>query len=274
MPRSPADRYPVAAARLQDAEQGLVAARAGSTATGGSATIPRFGRAARPALRGRRPRHRPGARRSRSRTSARPAPPRTIATRCSSALPSDLVVGVWVGNDDNTPLAGVTGGGLPARIWHDFMTRRSARPGAAFGAAARGAGRAREINGSVTVPIEGTGYESARGDGMASSRPSPTPTSPTRRCPTTHRPSACRRSRCRRRKRSPPTRRGISFSCHASEGWHPSRLVFSTAAWDSAFAGVTGQAAAAGALPVGVSDCAAGAAARAAWRRSQTFLAT
>jgi penicillin-binding protein 1A len=32
-----------------------------------------------------------------------------------------LVVGVWVGNDDNTPLEGVTGGGLPARIWKDFM---------------------------------------------------------------------------------------------------------------------------------------------------------
>ncbi|WP_082348066.1 transglycosylase domain-containing protein [Croceibacterium atlanticum] len=33
----------------------------------------------------------------------------------------DLVVGVWVGNDDNSPLAGVHGGGLPARIWRDFM---------------------------------------------------------------------------------------------------------------------------------------------------------
>jgi len=33
----------------------------------------------------------------------------------------DLVVGVWVGNDDNSPLNGVTGGGLPARIWKDFM---------------------------------------------------------------------------------------------------------------------------------------------------------
>jgi penicillin-binding protein 1A len=33
----------------------------------------------------------------------------------------DLVVGVWVGNDDNTPLNGVTGGSLPARIWSDFM---------------------------------------------------------------------------------------------------------------------------------------------------------
>lgn len=33
----------------------------------------------------------------------------------------DLVVGVWVGNDDNLPLTGVTGGGLPARIWNTFM---------------------------------------------------------------------------------------------------------------------------------------------------------
>jgi penicillin-binding protein 1A len=33
----------------------------------------------------------------------------------------DLVVGVWVGNDDNSPLKGITGGGLPARIWKDFM---------------------------------------------------------------------------------------------------------------------------------------------------------
>ncbi len=33
----------------------------------------------------------------------------------------DLIVGVWVGKDDNTPLKGVTGGGLPAHIWKDFM---------------------------------------------------------------------------------------------------------------------------------------------------------
>ena len=34
-----------------------------------------------------------------------------------------LVVGVWVGNDDNSPLGRVNGGGLPARIWADFMAR-------------------------------------------------------------------------------------------------------------------------------------------------------
>ncbi len=33
----------------------------------------------------------------------------------------DLVVGVWVGNDDNAPMKKVTGGSLPARIWADFM---------------------------------------------------------------------------------------------------------------------------------------------------------
>lgn len=42
----------------------------------------------------------------------------------------DLVVGVWIGNDDNTPLQGVNGGGLPARIWRDFMAQsiRNAAP--------------------------------------------------------------------------------------------------------------------------------------------------
>ena len=35
----------------------------------------------------------------------------------------DLVVGVWVGNDDNRPMPRVAGGGLPARIWRGFMIR-------------------------------------------------------------------------------------------------------------------------------------------------------
>ncbi|WP_245942235.1 transglycosylase domain-containing protein [Sphingomonas gilva] len=34
----------------------------------------------------------------------------------------DLVVGVWVGNDDNSPNPGLAGGTVPARIWRDFMT--------------------------------------------------------------------------------------------------------------------------------------------------------
>ena len=41
----------------------------------------------------------------------------------------DLVVGVWIGNDDNSPLRGASGGGVPARIWREFMV--NAIPGAA-----------------------------------------------------------------------------------------------------------------------------------------------
>lgn len=36
---------------------------------------------------------------------------------------ADYVAGVWMGYDDNTPLSGVTGGGLPAEIWHEVMVR-------------------------------------------------------------------------------------------------------------------------------------------------------
>ena len=34
----------------------------------------------------------------------------------------DLVVGVWVGNDDNASMNGVVGGGLPAKIWKEFVS--------------------------------------------------------------------------------------------------------------------------------------------------------
>ena len=33
-----------------------------------------------------------------------------------------LIVGVWVGNDDRTPMQGVTGGSLPSVIWRRFVT--------------------------------------------------------------------------------------------------------------------------------------------------------
>lgn len=36
---------------------------------------------------------------------------------------ADYVAGVWIGNDDNSPLEGVTGGGLPAEIWREVMVR-------------------------------------------------------------------------------------------------------------------------------------------------------
>jgi penicillin-binding protein 1A len=38
----------------------------------------------------------------------------------------EIVVGVWVGNDDNSPTKNVTGGDLPARIWRDFASQATA----------------------------------------------------------------------------------------------------------------------------------------------------
>jgi penicillin-binding protein 1A len=58
----------------------------------------------------------------------------------------DLVVGVWIGNDDNSPLGQVAGGGLPARIWRDFT------------AAAVGASPAQAtVPPPVEEPVEATG---------------------------------------------------------------------------------------------------------------------
>jgi penicillin-binding protein 1A len=36
---------------------------------------------------------------------------------------ADYVAAVWVGNDDSSPMKGVTGGTLPATIWHAVMTQ-------------------------------------------------------------------------------------------------------------------------------------------------------
>jgi penicillin-binding protein 1A len=71
---------------------------------------------------------------------------------------SDLVVGVWVGNDDNSPTNGVTGGSLPASIWHDFVS--AAEP------------LRRPQNGPVdssapTISFNGVGAESANADGRS-----------------------------------------------------------------------------------------------------------
>ena len=38
---------------------------------------------------------------------------------------SNYIVGVWMGNDKNQPLIGVTGGGLPAEIWKEIILRIS-----------------------------------------------------------------------------------------------------------------------------------------------------
>src|SRR5438270_10696184 len=57
----------------------------------------------------------------------------------------DLVIGVWVGNDDNSPTRNVTGGDMPARIFAEFVTKSMAArakvarlPAAASGIATTG----------------------------------------------------------------------------------------------------------------------------------------
>ncbi|PIK72148.1 penicillin-binding protein, partial [Methylobacterium frigidaeris] len=65
----------------------------------------------------------------------------------------DLVVGVWLGNDDNSPMAGVTGGDLPALIWHDFVSQAlAARAKAGKPEATRPAPGPRPETASVAEP--------------------------------------------------------------------------------------------------------------------------
>ncbi len=66
----------------------------------------------------------------RAKIDGRPAAGKTGTTQAARdawfiGFTADYVVGVWMGNDDNTPLKGVTGGGLPAEIWRETMVRVS-----------------------------------------------------------------------------------------------------------------------------------------------------
>jgi penicillin-binding protein 1A len=66
----------------------------------------------------------------RARLDGRPAAGKTGTTTAGRdawfiGFTGDYVTGVWMGYDDNTPLKAVTGGGLPAEIWHEVMTRVS-----------------------------------------------------------------------------------------------------------------------------------------------------
>ncbi len=65
---------------------------------------------------------------TRARLEGRPAAGKTGTTQAARdawfiGFTGDYVTGVWMGYDDNTPLSGVTGGGLPAEIWHETMLR-------------------------------------------------------------------------------------------------------------------------------------------------------
>ena len=64
----------------------------------------------------------------RARLPGRPAAGKTGTTQAARdawfiGFTGDYVAGVWMGYDDNRPLTGVTGGGLPAEIWRETMLR-------------------------------------------------------------------------------------------------------------------------------------------------------
>jgi penicillin-binding protein 1A len=75
----------------------------------------------------------------------------------------DLVTAVWIGNDDNTPLAGIQGGGLPARIWRDFMSNalgaRAALPKPVVKPVPEPADEGNNSAPSLSVPLGESGYE-------------------------------------------------------------------------------------------------------------------
>ena len=89
----------------------------------------------------------------------------------------DLVTGVWIGNDDNSPLNGVEGGGKPARIWREFMTAAvKTRPpesnSTPLPRPAPPPARPEPIEGlppasgpTLTAPVDGTGYDTGYGVG-------------------------------------------------------------------------------------------------------------
>jgi penicillin-binding protein 1A len=77
---------------------------------------------------------------------------------------TDIVVGVWVGNDDNSPMERVVGGDLPAKIWHDYVEeaeRILSRPVAEITRAPAGSG------GDATGAIPGQPVGSAGTAGPA-----------------------------------------------------------------------------------------------------------
>ena len=81
---------------------------------------------------------------------------------------SQLVTGVWLGNDDNTPTKRITGGGLPIEVWSQFMKAAhrgkppSDLPSDAIVAtplppASVGSGRGREAPPPYPPPLAGEG---------------------------------------------------------------------------------------------------------------------
>jgi penicillin-binding protein 1A len=89
---------------------------------------------------------------------------------------ANLVTGVWLGNDDNSPTKKATGGGLPVEVWTRFM--RSAHQGVPVASLpnARGGGflsNLTQMASQVSAPTTPVPLPASRGGG----RPEPAQTS-------------------------------------------------------------------------------------------------
>ena len=76
-----------------------------------------------------------------------------------------LIVGIWVGNDDNAPMRRVVGGSVPATIWKQFMTQ--AMPLVAAEGAQIAAAQPAETNGQGEQP------QMPQDDDQAAANPAP-----------------------------------------------------------------------------------------------------
>jgi penicillin-binding protein 1A len=90
----------------------------------------------------------------------------------------DLVVGIWVGNDDNSPLGNVAGGGLPAQIFRNFASAATgSAPAQAAPPAEVEAPPLSEGDANLAIPLGDSGLDAGvqvKGDQVSVSvQPSP-----------------------------------------------------------------------------------------------------
>jgi penicillin-binding protein 1A len=84
---------------------------------------------------------------------------------------SNLVTGVWLGNDDNSPTKKATGGGLPVEVWTRFM--KAAHQGVPVAGLPNSQGSGLFSNFAQAVPQAGIPVGNALPAGGAA-RPAPT----------------------------------------------------------------------------------------------------
>ena len=68
-------------------------------------------------------------------------------------------MGIWMGNDDNTPMNKVTGGGAPARLWRSIMVDiQKASPASSSNQRAHDGLFSRLLSGLTAEESEPAGY--------------------------------------------------------------------------------------------------------------------